>query len=61
MDRDCDNCARFSRDGCTSWDCDYINRKEAIEAWEEKHRAEQMPEYAERKDAYNKMTDCSWK
>ena len=40
MDRDCDNCARCGRDGCTSWDCKYINRKEAIEAWEEKYGKE---------------------
>ena len=39
-DRDCDNCARCGRDGCKSWDCDYINRKEAIEAWKEKHGKE---------------------
>lgn len=40
--RDCENCARNTpKNGCTSWDCDYINRKEAIEAWLEKHRAEQ--------------------
>ena len=38
-DRDCKTClyARTPDDpynnGCTAWDCDYINRKEAIEAW----------------------------
>lgn len=33
-DRDCNNCIRCTPDsGCTSWDCDYINRKEAIEVW----------------------------
>ena len=37
-DRDCKNCVRNKPDvGCTSWDCDYINRKEAIEAWKEKY------------------------
>lgn len=35
--RDCDNCARCGRDGCKSWDCDFVPRKEAIEAWKEKH------------------------
>lgn len=38
--RDCDNCARHTPSGCTSWKCDYINREEAIEAWIEKHRTE---------------------
>ena len=34
MDRDCNNCIRCTPDrGCTSWDCDYINRKEAIEVY----------------------------
>lgn len=37
-DRDCENCARCGREGCKSWDCDFIPRKEAIEAWKEKHR-----------------------
>jgi len=38
-DRDCENCARNTpNNGCTSWSCDYINRKEAIAAWIEKHR-----------------------
>lgn len=35
--RDCENCARCGRDGCKSWDCDFIPRKEAIEAWKEKY------------------------
>lgn len=35
--RDCENCARCGRDGCKSWDCDFIPRKEAIEAWQEKY------------------------
>ena len=37
MDRDCDNCVRCGRNGCTAWGCEYINRKEAIEAWKEKY------------------------
>lgn len=38
MDRDCENCVRNTpRKGCTAWDCDYINREEAIEAWKEKY------------------------
>lgn len=38
-DRDCKNClyARTPDDpysnGCTAWDCEYINRKEAIEIY----------------------------
>lgn len=40
MDRDCENCARCGRDGCKSWDCDFVPRKEAIEAWKEKKEKE---------------------
>lgn len=33
-DRDCMNCVRNTPEkGCTAWDCDYINRAEAIEAY----------------------------
>lgn len=38
-DRDCKNClyARTPDDpndnGCTAWECEYINRKEAIKEW----------------------------
>ena len=41
-DRDCENCARCGREGCRSWDCDFIPRKEAIEAWIEKYRKEKQ-------------------
>lgn len=34
MERDCKNCIRGTVDGCTSWDCDYINRGEAIKIYE---------------------------
>ncbi len=38
-DRDCMNCVRNTPDqGCTAWNCDYINRKEAIEAWKQIHK-----------------------
>lgn len=37
-DRNCNNCVRCTPDkGCTAWDCDYIPRKEAIEAWKQIH------------------------
>ena len=40
MERDCKTCLRadFSKgegNGCTAWECDYINRKEAIKVYEE--------------------------
>jgi hypothetical protein len=39
MDRDCENCVRNKPGiGCTSWDCDYINREEAIKAYKEAHK-----------------------
>lgn len=33
-DRDCKSCVHNTPDGCESWDCEYINRAEAIEAYE---------------------------
>lgn len=34
QERDCFNCVHKHPDGnCGSWDCEYINRREAIEAW----------------------------
>lgn len=32
-DRDCKNCIRRTIDGCTAWECEYINRTEAIEIY----------------------------
>lgn len=49
--RDCENCVRNTPGkGCTSWDCDYISRKEAIEAWLEKHRTKKAEERRDRQD-----------
>lgn len=42
MERNCNNCIRCTPDkGCTAWDCDYIPRREAIEAYKEKMAKEQ--------------------
>ena len=30
--RDCEHCINDSRNGCVSWDCNFISRKEAREA-----------------------------
>ena len=75
-ERPCDSCVNATRYGCVSWNCEYINRDEAIKAWREKH------ETADRKtepqieveviacpiiddDAWiyedEPQTDCSWK
>ena len=49
MDRDCRTCvyARTPDDmysnGCTAWDCDYINRKEAIEIYKAYKNGELVP------------------
>lgn len=32
--RDCKTCVHQTADGCSAWDCEYINRDEAIEAYE---------------------------
>lgn len=65
MERNCKTCLWNSmfHHGCCSWDCDYINRKEAAEAWREKHSKEdvEMPEYEPFKDALDAMTDCHFK
>ena len=34
MNRDCKTCVYSTPDGCSAWSCEYINRHEAIEAWE---------------------------
>lgn len=34
-ERDCKTCAYRSIDGCTAWECEYINRREAIAVWKE--------------------------
>lgn len=39
-DRDCKNCIRSKGvteydNGCTAWECEYINRREAIAVWKE--------------------------
>ena len=36
-ERPCDSCVNATRYGCVSWNCEYINRDEAIKAWREKH------------------------
>ena len=72
-ERPCDSCVNVTRYGCVSWNCEYINRDEAIKAWREKH------EMADRKtensseipnnSTISKMeqvedepqTDCAWK
>lgn len=33
MIRDCKSCVYNAGDGCMSWDCEYINRDEAVEAY----------------------------
>ena len=53
MDRDCKNCVYSNMtehtNGCTRWDCEYINIEEAVEAWKEKHGKTEP------------KADCQWK
>ena len=38
-ERDCNHCLWATRDfGCASWDCKYVNKQEAYEAWKEKQK-----------------------
>lgn len=38
---DCNKCVWARRDGgCTSWDCEFIDKDEAVKAWKEKKRKE---------------------
>lgn len=44
--RDCKTCAYSSpgqgtSNGCTAWECEYINKREAIEAWKKLHEEKQ--------------------
>ena len=45
-DRDCKSCLfnSYSHGGCCSWDCEYINRREAAEAWREKRSRQAIDE-----------------
>ena len=41
-DRDCNACIWATRDGgCASWECEYVNKREAYNAWKEKQENEQ--------------------
>ena len=48
--RDCNSCVFGQRDGdCASWSCNYISRKEAVEAWKKlKAEEERKTEQTER-------------
>ena len=46
MDRDCKTCVWSSpwegeSNGCVTWSCEYINKREAAEAWRELHKREE--------------------
>ena len=37
MENNCDKCLWATRSGgCASWSCEYVNKREAYEAWKEK-------------------------
>ena len=56
-ERPCDSCVNVTRYGCVSWNCEYINRDEAIKAWREKHEtADRKTESDSEKP--NNCTDC---
>ena len=49
MERDCKNCIHrvpildeencvWSGADCDSWDCEFVSRKEALQAWKEKYK-----------------------
>ena len=44
MDRDCRTCVHSNfngeDNGCRMWNCEYINKKEALEAWKKLHSEE---------------------
>ena len=48
-ERDCNNCV-YKRplekylNTCVAWTCEYINYKEAVEAYKEKHNVEEVQE-----------------
>ena len=39
-ERDCKTCVfnSYAHHGCVSWDCEYINRREAVKAYKELHK-----------------------
>ena len=39
---DCDKCLWATRSGeCVKWNCECVDKREAYEAWKEKHEKEQ--------------------
>lgn len=44
MERDCKTCVHSTQDGCSAWSCEYINRDEAIEAYETLQAMKKMSE-----------------
>lgn len=39
-ERNCKDCVfnSYAHHGCVSWDCEYINRREAVKAYKELHK-----------------------
>ena len=39
-ERNCKDCVfnSFAHHGCCTWDCEYINRREAVKAYKELHK-----------------------
>lgn len=39
----CDKCIWSTRSGgCSSWNCNFVDKHEAYEAWQEKHEKEEV-------------------
>lgn len=54
QDRDCSHCIWHTDGRCASWDCEYISRKEALEALEKVKAMESaQPEII-------RCKDCKW-
>ena len=60
-ERPCDSCVNATRYGCVSWNCEYINRDEAIKAWREKHEtADRKTEPQIEKCPFDDSLPCGW-
>ena len=55
-ERDCNHCLWATRDGgCASWNCEYVNKQDAYEAWRDAHKA--WKDYMEVSEDAKKIAD----
>ena len=59
MDRDCKNCIYHTEDGCSSWECEYISKQEAIKLIEQIVRCKDCKHYGTHKWSGGEFKACT--